>query len=117
MAEMTRGTGKRTYLLNDPVEDDPKHDWTDYRVNYRKTLTASLMAPEATYFEVAPWPSRVFLGKFPAGSPDAQTIPADYASILLAGFHQLRDMDQPDGDWSGATDRIGILLILFISEA
>ncbi len=110
MAEMTRGTGKRTYLLNDPVEDDPKHDWTDYRVNYRKTLTASLMAPEATYFEVAPWPSRVFLGKFPAGSPDAQTIPADYASILLAGFHQLRDMDQPDGDWSGATDRIGILL-------
>lgn len=110
MQEMARGTGKRTYFLNDPVEDDPKHDWNDYRTNYLCTLTASLFRSETAYYEVAPWPSRVFLGAFPADSPDAATIPADYASILCAGFQQLRDMAQTDVSWHGATEGIGVFL-------
>lgn len=110
MAEMVRGTSKRMYFLNDPVEDDPQYDWNDYQMNYLSTLTASLMRSQTADFEVAPWPRRVFLGRFPADSPDATGIPADYASILLAGFQQLRDMDQPETSWNGATEGIGVLL-------
>ena len=110
MSEMVRGTGKRIYFLNDPVEDDPHHDWADYRKNYLCTLTASLMRSATADYEVAPWPSRVFLGKFPAGSPEAAGIPADYATILNVGFQQLRDMDQKELSWNGAAEGIGVLL-------
>ncbi|MBO7678211.1 MAG: hypothetical protein J6S75_00935, partial [Thermoguttaceae bacterium] len=110
MSEMVRGTGKRIYFLNDPIEDDPKHDWADYRKNYLCTLTASLMRSATADYEVAPWPSRVFLGKYPAGSPEATGIPADYATILNIGFQQLRDMDQQELSWNGAAEGIGVLL-------
>ena len=126
MQELTRGTGKRTYYLNDPVEDDPKHDWNDYRTNYLCTLVASLMRSGSHYYEVAPWPSRVFLGAYPAGDPNATRIPPEYATTLSLVFQQLRDMDQPDVEWldaaqvnsddaksvqtPGATEGIGVLL-------
>ena len=110
MSEMVRGTGKRIYFLNDPVEDDPKHDWADYRKNYLCTLTASLMRSATADYEIAPWPSRIFLGQFPADSPDAVGIPADYATVLNIGFQQLRDMDQRELSWNGATEGIGVLL-------
>ncbi|MBQ9872939.1 MAG: hypothetical protein IJM30_00570 [Thermoguttaceae bacterium] len=122
MQEMVRGTNKRVYYLNDPVEDNPNYDWNDYRFNYLSTLVASLLRSGSSYYEVAPWPSRVFLGKFPAGSPDATTIPSEYASTLSLVFQQLRDMDQSDVEWldaealdngatnRGATEGIGVLL-------
>ncbi len=108
--EMVRGTGKRVYYLNDPVEDNPRYDWNDYKTNYLSTLVASLMQSETHYYEVAPWPSRVFLGSFPAGSPDATTIPKDYASTLTLTFQQLRDMKQDDVAYDGATEGVGVLL-------
>ncbi|MBQ5367995.1 MAG: hypothetical protein IIU43_11025, partial [Thermoguttaceae bacterium] len=86
MQEMARGTGKRVYYLNDPVEDNPRYDWNDYRTNYLCTLVASLLRSDSCFYEVAPWPSRVFLGSFPAGSPDAAPIPSDYASTLSLVF-------------------------------
>ncbi|MBP5622235.1 MAG: hypothetical protein J6X44_09495, partial [Thermoguttaceae bacterium] len=122
MQEMARNTGKRVYYLNDPVEDNPRYDWNDYRANYLCTLVASLMRSGSSYYEVAPWPSRVFLGSFPAGSPDATTIPTDYASTLSLVFQQLRDMNQSEVEWldaraineksenRGATEGIGTLL-------
>lgn len=110
MQEMVRGTDKRVYFLNDPVEDNPKYDWNDYRTNYLCTLVASLMQSGTSFYEVAPWPSRVFLGKFPAGSPDATTIPKEYASTLSLTFQQLRDMEQTDVSWDGATEGIGVLI-------
>ena len=122
MQEMTRNTGKRVYYLNDPVEDNPRYDWNDYRTNYLCTLVASLMRSGSCYYEVAPWPSRVFLGSFPAGSPEATTIPHDYASTLSLVFQQLRDMNQSEVEWldaqaineksenRGATEGIGTLL-------
>ena len=108
--EMVRGTGKRVYYLNDPVEDNPRYDWNDYKTNYLSTLVASLMQSETHYYEVAPWPSRVFLGSFPAGSPDATTIPKDYASTLTLTFQQLRDIAQADAAYDGATEGVGVLL-------
>ena len=83
MQELVRGSTRRMWFLHDPVEDDPKHDWNDYRTNYIGTLVASLLQPEVSRYEVAPWPSRVFLGKFPDNSPAAQGIPADYATDAL----------------------------------
>ncbi len=124
MQELARGTNKRVYYLNDPVEDNPRYDWNDYKTNYLCTLVASLMRSGSHYYEVAPWPSRVFLGSYPAGSPDATRIPQDYASTLTLVFQQLRDMDQADVAWlsaeeangedspvqTGATEGIGVFL-------
>ena len=110
MQELARGSGKRMYLLADPIEDNPDYDWDDYRRNYICTLVASLLAPDSHYYEVCPWPGRVFQGRYPAGSPDAQPIPGDYATMLLTVFNQLRDMDQPVIDWHGATDGIGVVI-------
>ena len=110
MQEMVRGTGKRVYYLNDPVEDDPSHDWDDYQRNYLCTLTASLMQSGTAYYEVAPWPVRPFQGRYPEGSPDATPIPQDYATTLCLIFQQLRDMDQPDVHWENAPEGIGVFL-------
>ena len=44
MMNLVRGTGRRVWFLNDPVEDNPDHDWTDYRVNWESTMVASLLA-------------------------------------------------------------------------
>ena len=57
------------WFLHDPVEDNPRHDWDDYRVNYIRTLVASLLQPDVWHYEVAPWPSRVFEGRFPRRPP------------------------------------------------
>jgi len=59
---------------------------------------------------VAPWPSRVFLGKFPAGSPQATTIPADYATTLAVVFNQLGDMKQDEVSWPDSTEGVGVFL-------
>ncbi len=98
------------WFLHDPVEDDPRHTWEDYRINYIRTLVASLLQPEVCHYEVAPWPSRVMLGRFPQGRPNARGISPDYATMLQVVFNQLRDMDQKQIDWGGASEGVGVLL-------
>ncbi len=110
MQELVAGTGRRMWFLADPVEDNPRHDWNDYQTNYIKTLIASLLQPDVWRYEVSPWPSRVFLGKFPAGSPQATTIPADYATTLAVIFNQLGDMTQEDVSWPDSTEDVGLFL-------
>ncbi|MHB8969401.1 MAG: hypothetical protein ACYC3X_20080 [Pirellulaceae bacterium] len=110
MQELVRGTNRRMWFLHDPIEDNPQHDWTDYRLNYIRTLVASLLHPDVWHYEVAPWPSRVFHGRYPHGSSQATEIPAEYATTLAVVFNQLRDMQQADVDYSEATDGIGVFL-------
>ena len=110
MQELTRGTGRRMWFLHDPVEDNPRHDWDDYRVNYIRTLVASLLHPDVWHYEVAPWPSRVFQGRFPQGGRNGTTIGADYATTLAVVFNQLRDMQQADVDNGGSTQPVGVFL-------
>ncbi|MGO8750796.1 MAG: hypothetical protein ACLQNE_33010 [Thermoguttaceae bacterium] len=110
MQELVRGSGRRMWFLHDPVEDNPAHDWEDYRVNYLRTLVASLLQPDVCRYEISPWPSRVLLGRFPQGSPGAKTIGEDYATVLAVVFNQLRDMDQADISWEKATEGVGVLL-------
>ena len=93
-----------------PIEDNPRHDWNDYRANYIRTLIASLLHPDVWHYEVSPWPSRVFHGRFPQGSRDARTIGRRLCHDLAVVFNQLRDMKQEDVDHGDATEGIGVFL-------
>ncbi len=111
MQELVRGTNRRMWFLHDPIEDNPRYDWDDYSTNYKATLIASLLQPHIWHYEICPWPSRVFRGnKYPSNSPDAKPIPADYATTLCTVFNQLRDMNQPDFEWTDATHGLGVFI-------
>jgi len=111
MQELVRGTNRRMWFLHDPIEDNPRYDWDDYSYNYKATLIASLLQPHIWHYEICPWPSRVFRGnKYPSNSPDAKPIPADYATTLCTVFNQLRDMNQPDFQWTDATHGVGVFI-------
>ncbi len=109
---LVRGSGRRVWFLNDPVEDNPHHDWNDYRSNWESTLTASLLHPEVWRFEVAPWPERVFNGKYPRNLPPAERrpIPPDYASELQVVMHALEDMKQSEVRWDAGVGGVGLLI-------
>jgi len=118
-SNLVRSTGRRMYFLNDPVEDNPEHSWADYKRNWECTLVASLMWPDVWRYEVAPWPDRVFLGKYPIkditertpGEPvEREGIPADYATELLTVFNCLNDMKQSEVSWDCGTQGIGVLV-------
>ncbi len=132
MQELVRGTGRRMWYLADPIEDDPRHSWKDYRENYYKTVTASLFHPEISDYEVSPWPARVMRGRHPAEGGahdlpipipgnlpthteldrgDRVRIPSAYKTNLLTVMHLLRDMKaQPDSEWISKTAEVGIFM-------
>jgi hypothetical protein len=111
MQNLVRSTGRSVWYLNDPVEDNPNHDWPDYRRNWESTLTASLFQPEVSRYEVAPWPERVFGGKYPkkAAPEDRKPIPPEYATELQVVFNSLKNMKQDDVQWDCGTTGIGVL--------
>ncbi|MDB6171863.1 MAG: hypothetical protein JWL59_1174 [Chthoniobacteraceae bacterium] len=112
MQNLVRATGRSVWYLNDPVEDNPRHDWTDYRGNWESTLVASLLQPDVWQYEVAPWPERVFGGSYPrsARPEERKAIPPDYASELQVVMQALTDMKQPDVAWDCGTRKIGVLV-------
>jgi hypothetical protein len=112
MQNLVRVTGRSVWYLNDPIEDNPNHDWTDYRNNWESTLTASLFQPDISKFEVAPWPERVFGGRYPrsASPEDGKSIPPAYATELQTVFNALNDMKQPRVEWDCGTTGIGVLV-------
>jgi hypothetical protein len=112
MQNLVRATGRSVWYLNDPVEDNPQHDWTDYKTNWESTLTASLLQPDVASYEVAPWPERIFGGKYPknAKPEDRIGIPADYATELQVVMNALNDMKQPDFQWDAGTQGVGVLV-------
>ncbi len=112
MQNLVRSTGRSVWYLNDPIEDNPNHDWTDYRSNWESTLTASLFQPEVSQYEVAPWPERIFNGHFPrsANREDRKAIPPEYATELQTVFSALNDMKQPLVEWDCGTTGLGVLV-------
>ncbi len=54
MAGMVLPVNKHLIFLADPIEDNPNHDWADYKYNYESTVLASLLFPEVSTFEVMP---------------------------------------------------------------
>jgi hypothetical protein len=109
MQNLVRATGRSVWYLNDPIEDNPRHDWTDYRTNWESTLVASLLQPDVWQYEVAPWPERIFGGKYPRGG-NATPIPPAYATELQVVMNALNDMKQPDAKWDCGTQGIGVLI-------
>jgi len=112
MQNLVRATGRSVWYLNDPIEDNPNHDWTDYRLNWESTLTASLLQPDVWRFEVAPWPERVFRGRYPRSArPDErQSMPPKYATELQTVMNALNDMKQSRVEWDAGTAGIGVVV-------
>ena len=138
MQELVRGTGRRMWYLADPIEDNPRHTWEDYRANYYRTVVASLFHPEISDYEVAPWPRRVMKGRhqpteeamkalhaafrafldgggrredFRPSNDTSTIIPPAYKTNLLAVMHALRDMaDQKDSEWPRGNTEVAVAL-------
>ena len=112
MQNLVRSTGRTVWYLNDPVEDNPRHDWTDYRSNWESTLTASLLQPDVWRYEVSPWPERVFGGTYPrdARPEDRKSIPPEYATELQVVMNALGNMKQASVQWDAGTRGIGVLI-------
>ncbi len=113
MQNLVRASGRRVWYLNDPIEDNPNHDWVDYRTNWESTLTASLLQPEVWRYEIMPWPERIFNGRHRATktSEDVVGIPHSYETELQTVISALGDMKQPDARWiSAGTEGVGILV-------
>ena len=112
MQNLVRATGRSVWYLNDPIEDNPNHDWDDYKRNWESTLTASLLQPDVWQYEVAPWPERVFNGRYPrsANREDRKGIPPEYATELQTVFNALNDMKQPRVEWDGGTTGVGVIV-------
>jgi hypothetical protein len=112
MQNLVRATGRSVWYLNDPIEDNPRHDWKDYQTNWESTLVASLLQPEVWQFEVAPWPERIFGGKYPRTSKpeDRKSIPPAYATELQVVMHALTDLKQTEVHWDCGTQKVGVLI-------
>lgn len=111
MQELVRGTGRKMWFLHDPIEDNPRHTWQDYRSNYYRTVVASLFHPDVSSYEVSPWPARVYMGRYPkADGSGREGMPEVYRTNLTTVMHTLRDMKTEDCRWLTDTREIGVLL-------
>lgn len=115
MFGMVRPTGKKIWFLHDPIEDNPNRSWDDYRRNYEATVTASLMVPGVTRFEVMPWPDRIFRGRYPRTdeaipSGERAGISPEYAAEILTIVNALNDMEQTHVSNAGGAPGIGVIV-------
>ena len=123
MQELVKGTGRRMWFLNDPIEDLPSYTWENYEYNYRKTAAASLLHPHIWHYEICPWPHRVFDGRYPRFQPNiakkdetsyetdqSKPIPGSYSTLLSGMFQLFGDMEQKEFCFEGAGDSVGICM-------
>ena len=123
MQELVKGTGRRMWFLNDPIEDLPSYTWENYEYNYRKTAAASLLHPHIWHYEICPWPHRVFDGRYPRFQPNiakkdetsyetdqSKPIPGSYSTLLSGMFQLFGDMEQKEFYFEGAGDSVGICM-------
>ncbi|WP_394186816.1 hypothetical protein [Metabacillus halosaccharovorans] len=111
MQELVSGTDRNMWFLHDPIEDNPRYTWSDYKKNYLKTVVASLLHPEISQYEISPWPKRIFDGKYQnEEGTGKEEIPEEYATTLLTIMHTLGDMNQEDIQEYGMAEKIGVLV-------
>ena len=105
--QLVAGTGRKLWLLVDPVEDNPHHGWADFRSWYQQCTVAMLLMREVNSYEVMPWPERVFLPiSFTPGidDPADNPTPPDYFTLVLSITQALQEMPA-GGEWlDGAQD-------------
>lgn len=101
--ELTVGSGKRLWMLADPVEDDPNHEWKDFEKWYLHCVTAKLLFPDVTAYEVMPWPDRIFLPGYQTGG--GTPAPERFRILMLSAIQVLQEVPE-GGRWcSGPTTR------------
>ncbi len=112
MMNLVRATGRKVWFLADPVEDDPDHDWADYRRNWEATLTASLLHPDVSSYEVMPWPERIYTGSYPSAEDKSKRvpIPGEYATELANVTHALKSVGQYSVQSRSGTKGIGVMI-------
>ncbi len=109
MVSMTAPTGRRIYFLTDPIEDRQR-SWDDYKLNYQATFTAQLLYPMVNYYEVMPWPNRIYKGKFKVdGMADKQPIAPAYATQMQVMINSLNSMPLSGNQLNGSQG-ISVLL-------
>jgi hypothetical protein len=105
---LSAGSGKRLWLLVDPVEDDPNHSWADFETWYRHCVAAMLLARDASSYEVMPWPDRIFLPGY--GTGGSTPAPEPYRISILSALGALQEVPE-GGAWvapSGGSEGIGV---------
>lgn len=115
MANMARIPGKEVWFLHDPVEDDPNHDWEDYRRNWEETVAASLLWPEVNRYEVMPWPDRIYDRRYKAGplTDEKVLIPPGYRRELervIAALGRMPHASSGCCRWLTPDPGIGVVL-------
>ncbi|MEG9433686.1 hypothetical protein [Terriglobus sp. ADX1] len=120
LQNIARSSGKRIWYLNDPIEDNPNHSWTDYKRNWESTLVASLLQPEVSSYEILPWPDRIFGPKALRPStepteanpkPQRTFIPSEYETELQTVFHALGQIRGQAAKWQvSGTQNVGVLV-------
>lgn len=93
LESMTKPTGRRVYFLSDPIENATR-DWEDYKRGYEATFTAELLYPDNNYFEVMPWPERIYMKLYPksASSTEKDYIPREYSTQMQVMIGALNHM-------------------------
>jgi hypothetical protein len=105
-AELVRGTRKHAWFLTDPVEDAKGASWSDLEAWYEDTLAAALLHPSVNRYEIAPWPSRIFISTDLYGDGP---VPESYKNQLFTIWKAQREMPE-GGTWAGpVTTEIGFL--------
>lgn len=109
MISMVQPTGKKIFLLTDPIEDRPR-SWDDYKENYQATFTAKLLYPGVADYEVMPWPDRIYQGKFNLeGSKEKQPISPAYATQMQVMVNALNVMPVSANKLNGSQS-VGVLV-------
>ena len=103
MESMTAPTGRRVYFLSDPIEDNIK-DWDDYKNNYEALIAAQLLYPKNNYYQVIPWPQRVYEVKYPVGpdSDEEDYISRPYSTQIGIMYDMFEKMPLSDNKVSGS---------------
>ncbi len=103
MESMTAPTGRRVYFLSDPIEDNIK-DWDDYKNNYEALIAAQLLYPKNNYYQVIPWPQRVYEVKYPVGpdSDEEDYISRSYSTQIGIMYDMFEKMPLSDNKVSGS---------------
>ncbi|MFV2067938.1 MAG: hypothetical protein ACC645_13275, partial [Pirellulales bacterium] len=107
-AAMAAGGDRKLWLLVDPVEDDPRHEWSEFEAWYRHCVVASLLFPAVDAFEVMPWPDRIF---FPGYTTGGGTPAPERNRITILSAVQVQQEVPRSGHWilpAGGPAGVGI---------
>lgn len=110
MYSMVAPTHRKVFFLTDPIEDRAR-DWQDFRRNYQATFTAQLLYPGNNYYEVMPWPDRIYEGRYRKSldSDERIRIPRFYSTQMQVMINSLNDMPLSTNKVSGT---VGVSILM-----